>query len=330
MKILCSISSLEFDVTHFPGTFHSRETYHPVFDLPQKRLLSYLSKWSSNELTPTDSYLLFLALLKSSDLIEFRVPAFRSEKTDAVIASNMEYLAKTVIKLNTVTNPGVHFPHYVITQETKFLTTVHYWIENWHQCYISFQDGHKKYYEDRKLARREVALERLIKNPHKHISVYANDLAEWAAVAGSFPTFLTSTPLVTQAIPCADYWKEIIKRCTKNEQIFSVPKKDIEELLEHCEDNIPVGSIQSHTLFKVLRQAVEKQRNFLGIGEIDFSPTKYTLLDDNVDAETANMMALMNSAPTEEPKREQYPTQFAYMKAKMRWDMNRKYGNKGE
>ena len=325
MKILCSLSSIEFDVTHFPGTFYSKETHHSVFDLPQKRLLSYLAKWSGNELTSTASYLLFLALLKSSDLVDFRVPAFRTDKTDAIVANNMEYLAKTVVKLNTVQNPAVVFPHYVITPDTKFLTNVHYWIENWHQCYQQFLDGYRSAHTEQKLIRREHALERLIKNPHKPVSAYANDIAEWAAIAGSFPTFLTQSPFSSISIPIIDYWKEIIRRCTRNDQIFSVPKKDIEELLEHCEDNVPVGSIQSHMLFKVLRAAVEKQRNFLGIGEIDVK-AGYTILSPESSAEEANMAALIQAAPTEEPKPEQYPNKFKYLQAKMRWQMAQKYG----
>lgn len=328
MKILCSLSSIEFDVTHFPGTFYSKETHHPVFDLPQKRLLSYLAKWSANELTPTDSYLLFLALLKSSDLVEFRVPAFRSNQTDAIVANNMEYLAKTVVKLNTVANPAVVFPHYVISPDTKLLINVHYWIENWHQCYQQFLDGYRSVHAEQKLVRREHALERLIKNPHKPISAYANDIAEWAALAGSFPTFLTQSPFNSFSIPCTDYWKEIIRRCTRNDMIFSVPKKDIEELLEHCEEHIPVGSIQSHALFKVLRNAVEKQRNFLGIGEIDVR-SGYTILDGNTsDVEAANITGLIQAAPLEEPKPEQYPNKFKYLQAKLRWQMAQKYGPK--
>jgi hypothetical protein len=326
MKILCSLSSIEFEVTHFPGTFYSKETHHPVFNLPQKRLLSYIGKWAGNELTPTDSYLLFLAILKSSDLVEFRVPAYRTPQTDSIIANNMEFLVRTVVKLNTVSNPAVVFPHYVISPDTKFLTNVHYWIENWHQSYIQFQEGYRREIDDRKLLKRESALERMIKNPHKPISSYASEIASWAALAGSFPTFLTTNPFSQLAVPISDYWREIIRRCASNDTIFSVPKKDIEELLEHCEDHIPIGSIYAHALFKVLRTAIEKQRNFLGIGEIDVRAT-YAILDNNSTAEQANMHALMSAAPDEKPQEKNYPTKFKYLQAKLRWEMSQKYGD---
>mgnify|MGYP000735790344 CR=1 FL=1 len=54
-KILCAYSGIEFSCEHFPITLHARESYHPIFNVPQKKLLSYLGKWAGNELTPTDN-----------------------------------------------------------------------------------------------------------------------------------------------------------------------------------------------------------------------------------------------------------------------------------
>lgn len=324
MKILCSLSGLEFTCEHFPGNFQSRECYHPVFHLPQKALLPYLRKWGASELTPVDSYLLFLALLKSSDLVDFRTPVYRSDKTDSIIYNNMEFLARTVIKLNAVSNPAVCFPSYVITPDTRFLTNVHHWIENWHDEYVDFTNGRKKDYDDRKLARRESALERLIKNPHRTISSYARELAEWSAIAGSFPTFMTSSPWNRTTISCSDYWKEIIVRCSRNELLYSIPEKDLRELLDHCEENVPAGSIHSHALFQVLRKALEKQKNFLGLGDMDIR-TNYEILSETDDVESANIKAMIASAPLEQPRIEQYPSKFQYLKAKLRWDMSVKF-----
>ena len=179
MKILCSYSSVEFECSHFPGTFYSRELIHPIFYLDQKRLLTYNKKWAGGELTSTDSYLLFLALLNSSDQIDFRVPVFRNEHTDRIIALNLKPLVRTVIKINTVRNPAVTFPRFVITPETRYLTNVHHWIECWQDAYQDFLDGYRTAHESRKLIIRESALQRMIKNPHKHISEYATKLADW-------------------------------------------------------------------------------------------------------------------------------------------------------
>ena len=327
MKILCSMSGLEFDCDHFPGTFYAKELNHPIFYLPQKRLLTYTGKWAGGELTKTDSYLLFLAILNSSEQVNFRVPVFRTPMTDSIVASNMEYLVRTVIKLNTIRTPGTHFPSFVISADTRTLANVRYWIELWEKCYRDFQDGYKSAHESSKLIRREAALQRMIKNPHKKLREYAHQIGDWAITAGAFPVFHITNPLVQKPtqISLAEYWKEIIVRCTRDEQLFTVPDKDIQELLDHCNDNIPPGSIYSNALFKALRYALEKKKNFLGIGDYDLK-NAYALLDDPSNVEAANMRALIDSAPTEEPRIEQYPSKFAFMKAKMRWDMSRKFG----
>lgn len=324
MKILCSISGLEFACEHFPGTFYAKETFHPVFHLPQKSLLPYLKKWAGAELTKTDSYLLFLALLKSSDLVEFRVPVTITEQTHSIIYNNLEFLSRTVIKLNTVSTPAILFPRYVVTPDTRTLSNVHHWIENWNNEFNDFQSGKKRDYDDRKLAKREMALERLIKNPHKPVSLYSRELAEWASVAGDFPIFMVKSPFSKLNVPLAEFWKDIITRAAKNELLYTIPDKDLRELLEHCEDHVPVGSIQSHMLFQCLRKAQEKHKNFLGLGDYDLE-TNYTLLNDSDTTELANMKALIAAAPVEEPRREQYPTKFQFLKAKLRWDMAKKY-----
>ena len=330
MKVLCALSGIEFAVEHFPCYLTSREISHPIFSLPQKKLISYLGKWAGGELTPTDSYLLFLSILNSSELVEFRVPACRNELTDSIVAQNMESLTKIVSKLNSVTNPSIVFPRYAIGPETKYLSNIKHWIENWNESYQDFQDGFSREYESRKLITREAALERLIKNPHLPISAYASKIADWASVAGNFPTYNTLSPFSGLQVSMADYWKDIIQKCTREESLFSVPQVDIQDLLEHCELNISIGTIYSNALFKVLRHALERQRNFLGLGDMDLSRGKYQILTQDDTTETANIKAMIDSAPEHEPTPEQYPNKLAYLKAKLRWQVAKKYATSPE
>jgi len=331
MKILCSISGVEFTTEFFPATLYSREVTHPIFHLPQKKLLSYLGKWSASELTPTDSYLLFLSILNSSDLVEFRVPAFRTELTNSIVAQNMEALAKIVSRLNTVTNPSVIFPHMAVTPDTKTLTQVSGWIESWQDSYQEYQEGSFREYDHRKLLSREAALERLIKNPHLPVSAYASKIADWAAVAGDFPEHTKLNPLTQTKMPCSEYWKQIIQRCSREESIFAVPQNDIAYLLEYCETNIPIGTIYSNALFKVLRHAIQRQKNFLGFGDADIGTPgakgTYTILGTSDTTEKANMQAMIDSAPDHEPSAGEYPNKLAFLKAKLRWQMAVKHGS---
>lgn len=329
MKILCAYSSIEFTVEHFPGSLTSREAYHPVFNFPQRKLLGYLSKWSAGELTPTDSYLLFLALLRSSDLVSFRVPAVRTESTDQIIANNLEHLAIAVTKLNTVQNPQVHFPQYVISSDTKTLVNVEFWIKNWLEAHKEFAEGKSRAIDDRdewkKLAIRQSALERLIKSKHRLVSSYSSQLADWAAVAGKFPEALTVSRFSGLKCSISDYWKQIIHKCAHDSQIFSINRQDLEELIEHCETEIPIGTIFSNLLFSILREAESKSKNFLQLGEIDLSKSTYQILSSSDSVEDANIRAMIQSAPETEPKQEDYPTKLAYFKAKSRYELAQKY-----
>jgi hypothetical protein len=236
----------------------------------------------------------------------------------------MEALFRAVIKLNTVSTPAAIFPSYAITTDTRTLDNVKYWIENWEDSYSDFQSGKFKDYDNRKLAHREAALARMIRNPHKPISAMSGQLGEWASVAGEFPQGMIPSPFSGLQITLSDYWKELIKRCATETGLFSVPRTDLEDLLEHCETNIPFGSIYSIALFKVLRHALERQKNFLGLGDLDIARSSYTLLSSVDSVEIANMQVVLDSAPDHMPLEAEYPKRFDYMRAKLRWDMSQK------
>ena len=335
MQILCAYSSLTFSCEHFPGFLSSREACHPVFCMPQKKLLASLGKWSSGGLTTTDSYLLFLGLLKSTDLVDFRVPAVLTEHTDSIVAQNMESLCRTVIKLNTVSNPAVCFPHYVISPETKGLDNVRYWIENWKDSYEDFIAGKLKDLQGRdewkRLQLREAALQRLIKNPHTPITSIVGKLADWASIAGEFPSHGTvPSPFTSLPITISDYWKQLIELCAHESKLFGIPRKDLQELLDHCEEHIPIGTIYSNALFKVIRHALERQQSYLGLGDLDVSKGIYELLDGTDTVENANLRASVQAAPVEVPRPDQYATKFEYLRAKLRYDLAIKHARKTE
>jgi hypothetical protein len=334
MKILCAYSSIPFSCDYFPAELSSREVAHPIFHIPQRKLLGYVSKWSAGQLTPTDSYLLFLAVLRNTDLVDFRVPAIRTELTDSIIANNMESLMRVTTRLDAVVEKSAYFPHYVISQDTKSLDNVHYWIVNWADAYEEYRSGKSRDHDLKRAVQKqeasERALERLIKNPHRPIASYSSQIADWASTACNFPSFNIRSPFTGLPITCSDYWKIVINKCANEDSVFSIRRKDIEELLEHCEDHMSnLGTIYSSALFKILRSALEKQKNFLGLGDMDIGTYRrtgtYSILDINDSAEQANIQAMIKSAPESAPDQKSYPTKLAYLKAKMRYEMSLKY-----
>lgn len=320
MKILCAISGIEFNCDHFPAYLTSREVTHPIFNLSQRKLLSFIPKFSAGELTETDSYLLFVALLASSDLAEFRVPCKRTALTSGIVYNQMEDLTICIGKLNLIKHPSFIAPRIAITPDTASLENIEYWIANWEAAIDEWKDGYASYNQSRDLMMREQALEKLIKAPHREIHL-ATQIADWAEMAGNFPHSITSVN--NAPISISAYWKQIIRKCINKDAIFAIPLADLNELIEHCEENIPHGTIYAHTLMEILRSGRDKNKNFLGLGDWDLSSSSiaYKILSDDDSVESANFAAILMSAPTTEPRLTDYPSRFLWLKAKVKWDM---------
>jgi hypothetical protein len=237
----------------------------------------------------------------------------------------MEALSRSIIKLNAVPDPELHFPTFVVTPDTSTLENVDSWIHLWDEAYLEFKSGKVKDYENRKVAQKELALSRLIKSPHKSAKSYGPQIAEWAAAAGNFPTTVVKTPFSVLPIPLSEYWKQLIVRCARDESIYLLHEGDMSELLEHCETNIPLGTSHSHLLFQCLREASKKLASFLGV-ESRSTPGKFTILSGETSAELVNIKAMIAAAPEQEPKEIQFKSKADFLRAKFRWDMKLRHG----
>lgn len=318
-KIVCSYSSVPFTCEHLPISIASSSSVqHPIFHIPRKKLLSLTSSWATGKLTPTESYLLYLALLNSTTLVEWRVPARYHDKTAQIVANNMEQLIHMIGRIDVITHPGFILPHFAISSDTCNLENSYHWIQLWQQNYNDWTQNIKDHANDQELITRELALQRLLKSAHKRIEDYPKQLARWARIAGDFPTFPVKINGVKMEL--ADYWESIIIKCAKAEQIFLIPIKDLEELINHCEDEIVAdGSIYAMALMKFLRKGKMMQENYLGLGDISLATqtlTSYRILPSGTSAHTANMQNLIDKAPSNEPQKHQYPDLISYIRAK--------------
>ena len=316
-KFYCALSGIECEVSYIPMSLSSREYAHPIFFLEQKKLLGLFSRFESGNLGDVESYLLYLALFNSTDMVEFNVPAQFTKDTPAIIASNLEPLCDIVYKINAIKVPSFQIPKFRINPDTKDLKNSHVWITLWQKCFQDFLEGNKHRLMLEDLMSIEQRIHRLILNPNTHPAKYASVLAIWAAKAASFPHYIT------------DYWQEIIRKCVNEKAIFDVPKVDIEELLEYLETNLELGTVYSTSLFKLLRDGQKKQISYLGLGDLDLInlDSPYKIIDDESSIEAANMQAVLMQAPLMEPKREQYPTEFEYQRARIRYLASQRNSN---
>ena len=327
--ITCAYSGITFKCEHFPMILNNSEAAHPVFLLEQHKLLAYAAKWSAGELTNTDSYLLFLALMNSTSLIEWRHHAiYRNGLTDALVAANMEALLRIIGKINIIHHPKFVLPSFAVTRDTCTLENVQHWIEAWHDAFMDFMKGYKEQTEQERIMRREYALERMIKSTQlKNAQKYAIALANWAELAGKFPVFTMIHPISHAPIALNDYWKEIITACIREEKIFQYPSTDVDELITHCEDHIPHGSISAASLMDLLRAGKKSQSSYLCLNDLDIAAFKNGTLASEDVVETTNKIAMIQNAPLEEPKRTDYKSEIEFVRAKARYRMRKQYGD---
>ena len=303
-RIVCSKSGVRFNCEHMPTTLSSSSYTHPIFHVPQKRLIALAGQWAAQKLTSTESYLLYLALLDSTELIQWRTQASYHNGMDAIVSSSI--------------NPSTHL-----------LENSYHWIQAWVENYEDWYQGRRDEVLREKLKDREAALQRLIRSSTP-AATYAKTLATWAATAGSFPTFDTIHPLSHQPISLSEYWQQIITSIANEDKLWRYPRKDIEELIFHCEDNIQHGDIYAHALMKYLRSGLAKYDDYLGFGDLSpsTSSTPFTILSPASSTHQANLHAALNTAPLSEPQKHQYPTTGAWLKAYTKWKLSTHVRNK--
>lgn len=331
--ILCALSGIEFKCEHMHFHSTSRESHHPIFDIPAPKLLKLLDRWLDQDMNNIENYLLYLALWNSTGLIDFRYPAIQTFETASIVARNLVPLAKMVeLVINagpSISSEILHLPTFVITPDTASLEDSEEWLRIWRSCYADYQNSYVTATALDKLTRMESILERYIKDKTKDISSYAKQLANWAYDAGRFDIHAAYVVLNEYDKPevMSSYWKRIIIACAKSESIWEIPAIDLQDLIEHCEEHIYHGDIFAHTLMSLLRAGAERRKNFTDFGSIDLGNGNITfrILDADASVEDANKLACIDSAPKEIPVRGNYPSQIAFLRAKMNYKLAQEY-----
>lgn len=316
MKVTCQYSAESYTLPDFGDL---KLTYiHPIFATETKFLLSRTGDWANGKLSEKERKLLFLALLHSTELVTFRAAA---SPADAVVQMNMEGLIKIVNWVDSLKNPAVILPSFVITPETKQLQNVRYWLAAWWEARKDFEDGYRKSDADKKQLTREQALERLIKTAHRNTESYMGLLSTWAMEASAAPISIRA------------YWRSVL--CSRSTSIYNLNSGDLADILEHMEENLYPGSIFATDFMRHLRLLIQKNKAGLSyglgmseIGELDYkrqlAETPFQIIDGDTNTEQANMQLIINNAPEDEPKSTDYPNRVAYLRAKIAWQMAEK------
>ena len=296
-KLRCPISGLLYACDHIPITCSIK---HPIFTLQPKKLIGLYARYTKNDLSPTDSYLLLLALLNTIDSLEWRVPCAlvpTATATAALIANNIAQLVVVLEKTNAITVPSFTQPGYVINYENSDLSNLPVYIKAWKSNILDF---HFAYKEDKILAKTrniEATLQKLINNGEDRLS--SIKLADWAHLCASFP------------VDKEEHYKKLIRSCYNQEKMFKYKIPEIEEVRDYCLAYIEPGSIYSYALHKVLEQGMQLNKSYLG----------YTLLDTASLGSSSELAILAAKAPEELPLAQDYATSTEFLKAKLRYNV---------
>lgn len=304
MKVTCSYSGVEFSIAEF-NCLHSIPAgthIHPIFSLDSKAIESLYTAYLNQQLNDTESYLLLIALLDRTTLMLYRHPIQPGNHYPQLTALYIERLYSISIRLQSIHHPEFAAPKVIISEENCDLINIKEWLIIWEEAYKDFRDGQAESAYRDSLQKKENALAKFIKSPQIPPEKYAHVLADWACLAANFPPGYI------------EYWKELIVSCYDFGKIIKAQQVHLEDLIEYCEENIDefsCGSIFSNALFNCLQEGLSSLNDFYSVG--------FTHLDAS-QAEQETLIKIIESAPSKEPMKSDYPNSFAYLKAKMAWD----------
>lgn len=313
-KVTCAISGIPYTTTHFSNltVSHTEGMVHPIFAMPRSTLYPLYTQHCKGQLSDTDSYLLFLAFFHSSGQVTWKYPASldpKSPEASRLIETNFSSLLRVLEQSDLISHPSFEQPSFAVYYDNSSMAHLSNWILAWEKNINHFYSYRASQDEIDAMQKLENKLTWHIlsgESPEK----YARVIANWAAKAGEFPPEVT--PL----------WKETIISCFNATKMFNTPLTLLNEIKEHIELNVEVGSIHFHTLYKVINEGIAKHADFLGGASLGY--TILPSLDDDLGSSnlseqkgTAKLATIASNAPDKPPVATDYPTSLAYLKARL-------------
>lgn len=343
MKLHCTYSGIVWNAEGFPSIDKMRawQLPHPIFSLPLHSLLSRTTDFFGGKLSAVERRLLFLALLNSSKMVEWRTIAIPS---DSLISQMFEKLVKTIGWLDLYEyypalgrRIGPAFPRFVISSGTADLGNISHWLDAWADARGEYEAGQKREDIKEKQKRREAALIRLISNSGRDPQTYAKLLASWAADAAEFPMSEITGPAGNR-ISIREYWISLLT----STKIYEIPAADLAEIEDHLTENLDHGSSYATAVLQFVRRKRKAIASSLGLEDIfteeqilALANSPFTIIpsrpdklsiddctDDDIESsstEQHNIRAGAMLAPEIEPKRQDFRTHTEFLRAKARW-----------
>lgn len=356
MKVKCPLSGVSFQATFFEQAFG--KTPHPIFATGARKTIGTLLPMAASEKLSSEETHLFGCFLLSklpierwdASLLELAPLSYWS----TFWSKHLERLSSTVLRLEA--KEISKLPTLVIfsklSAEGKPLGNMKDWlvelnlrIEEYYSPISAEAKKRNKVFrseigetqystEEACNSLIEKALRGSLLSPREK-DKFPEIIASWAARVGEFPqTYFTQVS--GEKITLSNFWKNIIRSAfdtrpgsygVANILTDGVTVEDLDELLEHCQVNIPVGTLQSRALFLELEKVKEVINEFRpsNSGKASSLNTSVEILSSKEVADilgevsTVAPITLMKETDPLAPKKEDYPTLSAFVKARARY-----------
>lgn len=355
MKLLCPFSGIHYEVPTFKlSNFKEHKVPHPFLSFSLNEVLgSCLPAFSKETIFGEDLHLFGTYLITKLPIEIWGNPLLEKAPLEYWIPfwlKNIERLAATAKRLdgkkprNLPTFSMLGDEHAPLHNLSEWLTSANICI-NEHYASIT-PEAHKRNKEFRaNLGEQEFSsesqcnavIEKILRgslSSPREKEKFPELISNWAAKVGDFPNsvFRKSNG---DRITLRNFWKQIIQdafdlggkgKGYSNILTSDVTVSDLDELIEHCQENIPCGTMHSRALYEELAKLKEVIQEFRPLANRDNLSMEILSSDDihTILADVSHLPVVpvkVNDDP-DMPRKEDYPTLSSFVKAKMAYKKN--------
>jgi len=345
MKLFCPLSGTSYTVDI--GYGHGQAP-HPIFYIPLKSLIyQHLDKYCDGSLSSQEVHLFGCALLHKLPIIWESPLDFMQSSTQLheTWRKNIEKLATICLKYTHIEDSSL--PQYRIDKRNRDLNNLKIYLASIDEAVaeLSYDEDDPEYLTHPvptyiQQNAEEVILKMLRGSMSKveKKESFPRLMADWAATTGNFPTteiVVAITKGEEEVTTIRKHWKNIVYltfKATDPIDLLSsqVTPGDMEELIEHCEVNIEIGTIHSLALLRKLREVKSILKEFkspapsasMTIAK-SYVITADFLSGELLGGENETKFTVDRpkvTIPEKEPLRRDYPNTAAYLRARIAWN----------
>jgi hypothetical protein len=315
MKTLCLYSGVTlYKTPHLLGL--TLADIHPIFRAKKKLIICPDMVFRFMKSTDIEEKkLIFLAILNTTELVEFRVPAMPSARTVEKNFFNLMHTAGWLAFAEATYKAVVAFPQFVVNEQTADLESLSAWIRSCED--IKDQIIKRDINRERaaSLEQKAAEIKKEINNATFLHRAFTPALARWAL---DFAQLKRTDERYNQ-------WVKIL--CSPLSEAWVYDLETLREIEDYLEEELPAEHPQVISVMAQIRTFILECKKgfteFAVFNEHDETGESFTIVDDETGLTTPSKHLV--DVPTTEPRQSDYPTKVAYLIATAKWRLaNRK------